>query len=107
MGGKAKPTKHSAKEINQKVMDSCCNRAGGAAGLADRLGGAAGHSKYKCPLCGTPANDLKTMQIHHEAKHGNIEFDAESYVDHHALQGGTTKGVAIRGSTKYVNGEKA
>lgn len=107
MGGKAKPTKHTTKEINKKVHESTCNRGGGLAGLADRLGGAVGHSKYLCPHCATPANDLKTMQAHHESKHPTIEFDTAVYVDHHALVGGvTTQGVAVRGSTKYVNGVK-
>jgi hypothetical protein len=36
---------------------------GGKAGLADRLGGKVGHSKFKCPVCGIAAPDLKTMQV--------------------------------------------
>jgi hypothetical protein len=52
MGGKAKPTKHSAKEIAGKVAAATTNKGGGKAGLADRKGGAAGHAKFKCPSCG-------------------------------------------------------
>lgn len=59
MGGKAKPTKHTTAEINRKIADATQNKGGGAAGLADRKGGAAGHSKYKCPTCGQTAPDLK------------------------------------------------
>ena len=49
MGGKAKPKKHTAKEIAGKVAAATTNKGGGKAGLADRLGGAAGHAKFKCP----------------------------------------------------------
>ena len=52
MAGKAKPKKHTAKEIAGKVAAATQNKGGGKAGLADRLGGAAGHAKFKCPSCG-------------------------------------------------------
>lgn len=41
MGGKAKPTKHTAKEINGKIAAATQNKGGGKEGLADRKGGAA------------------------------------------------------------------
>ena len=47
MGGKAKPTKHTAAEIKAKVFAATVNRGGGAQGLADRKGGKVGHAKYK------------------------------------------------------------
>lgn len=47
MGGKAKPTQHTAKEIAGKAKAALQNKGGGKAGLADRLGGKAGHAKYK------------------------------------------------------------
>ena len=62
MGGKAKPTKHTTAEINRKVADATTNKGGGAAGLADRKGGNAGHSKYKCHICAQSAPDLKVCQ---------------------------------------------
>ena len=105
MGGKAKPTKHTAKEIAGKAFDATVNRGGGAAGLKDRQGGAAGHSKFQCPLCGQAAPDLKSMEAHHNSKHPKIAWDVSKYVDQHELQGGTTKGVAVRGSI-YKQGEK-
>lgn len=39
MGGKAKPTKHTAKEIAGRIAASTQNKGGGKAGLADRKGG--------------------------------------------------------------------
>jgi len=62
MGGKAKPTKHTAAELKKRSDAALMNKGGGAAGLADRKGGAAGHAKYKCPVCAQPAPDLKARQ---------------------------------------------
>jgi hypothetical protein len=45
MAGKAKPKKHTAKELASKAAAALTNKGGGAAGLADRKGGAAGHAK--------------------------------------------------------------
>jgi len=41
MGGKAKPTKHTAKEIAGRIAESTQNKGGGKSGLADRKGGKA------------------------------------------------------------------
>jgi hypothetical protein len=46
-------------EIKKKVADATTNKGGGSAGLADRKGGAAGHAKFKCPICSQQAPDLK------------------------------------------------
>lgn len=40
------------------------------------------------------------LQVHFEAKHPKLPYEADKVVDMHALMGGTTQGVAIRGSTK-------
>ena len=61
--GKAKPAKHTASEIKNKVHAATTNMGGGKAGLQDRLGGKVGHAKYKCPICMTAAPDLKSMQV--------------------------------------------
>ena len=45
-----------------KAAASTTNKGGGVAGKADRLGGAAGHAKFKCPICAQQAPDMKTMQ---------------------------------------------
>ena len=45
-----------------KAAASKTNKGGGVAGKADRLGGAAGHAKYKCPICAQQGPDMKTMQ---------------------------------------------
>jgi len=101
MGGKAKPTKHTASEVAKKTQLATQNMGGGSAGLSDRLGGKAGHAKLECYLCGVHAPDLKSMQVHHEAKHPKIDFDQGKYVDLHEIHGGSTQGVAVRGSTKH------
>uniref|UniRef100_A0A7S1X1G5 Polycomb protein SUZ12-like zinc finger domain-containing protein n=1 Tax=Tetraselmis chuii TaxID=63592 RepID=A0A7S1X1G5_9CHLO len=100
MGGKAKPTKHTTKEINKKIADATQNRGGGKAGLADRKGGAAGHAKYKCPICSTQCPSLTSMKIHWDAKHDKLPFEEEKCIDMHSTYGGTTQGVSVRGSKK-------
>jgi hypothetical protein len=46
-------------EIKKKTAEATTNKGGGKAGLADRKGGAAGHAKFKCPICSMAAPDLK------------------------------------------------
>eukprot|EP00386_Alphamonas_edax_P009028 GDKI01029671.1.p2 GENE.GDKI01029671.1~~GDKI01029671.1.p2 ORF type:complete len:101 (-),score=43.15 GDKI01029671.1:34-336(-) len=98
--GKAKPAKHTAAELKAKEHASSTNMGGGKAGLQDRLGGKAGHSKFMCYLCKTPSPSLTSMKIHHDAKHESVPWDPSKYEDLHAIHGGTTQGVAVRGSTK-------
>jgi hypothetical protein len=43
----------------------------------DRLGGAAGHAKFICPLCKMQAPSLKNMEEHHEVECSNIECDRD------------------------------
>ena len=74
MGGKAKPTKHSAKEIAKKVGEATTNKGGGKAGLADRKGGAAGHAKFKCPSCGVQSPSIKSAEMHWDSKHPKLPF---------------------------------
>ncbi|XP_042034303.1 protein METHYLENE BLUE SENSITIVITY 1-like [Salvia splendens] len=76
MTGKAKPKKHTAKELAAKLDAATTNRGGGKAGLADRTGKEkGGHAKLECPLCKVTAPDIKSMQIHHDARHPKIPFD--------------------------------
>lgn len=99
--GKAKPAKHTAAELSKKAKDALINKGGGNAGKADRLGGKAGHAKYKCPICAQQAPDLKSMQLHHDSKHSKVPFDPEKCINVQEASGGvTTAGVAVRGSTK-------
>lgn len=85
MTGKAKPKKHTAKELAAKVDAATTNRGGGKAGLADRSGiEKGGHAKLECPLCKVTAPDLKTMQIHHDARHPKIPFDESKLNNLHA-----------------------
>ncbi|MCL7022200.1 hypothetical protein MKW94_020018 [Papaver nudicaule] len=85
MTGKAKPKKHTAKEIQAKQDAALTNRGGGKAGLVDRTGIAkGGHAKYECPHCKITAPDVKTMQIHHESRHPKIPFDDTKINNLHA-----------------------
>ncbi|MBA0630064.1 hypothetical protein Godav_002197 [Gossypium davidsonii] len=86
MTGKAKPKKHTAKEIAAKIDAATTNRGGGKAGLADRSGvEKGGHAKYECPHCKITAPDLKSMQIHHDAKHPKVPFEESKLVNLHAV----------------------
>lgn len=86
MTGKAKPKKHTAKEIAAKVDAATTNRGGGKAGVADRTGQVkGGHAKYECPHCKITAPDVKTMQVHHDAKHPKIPFDESKITNLHAI----------------------
>ncbi|KAL2555421.1 zinc finger (C2H2 type) family protein [Forsythia ovata] len=85
MTGKAKPKKHTAKELAAKLDAATTNRGGGKAGLADRSGHEkGGHAKLECPLCKVTAPDMKSMQIHHEARHPKIPFDESKLNNLHA-----------------------
>ena len=98
MGGKAKPTKHTAKELAKKAADAKTNKGGGKAGQEDRAGGKAGHGgKFVCHVCGQLAMHLKTLEDHISSKHPKETWDPTRYEDQHALHGGTTQGVGVRG----------
>ncbi|KAJ4850922.1 Protein METHYLENE BLUE SENSITIVITY 1 [Turnera subulata] len=85
MTGKAKPKKHTAKEIQSKIDAATTNRGGGKAGQADRTGKVkGGHAKYECPHCKTTAPDIKSMQIHHDARHPKMPFEEDKLVNLHA-----------------------
>mmetsp|Transcript_18909 Transcript_18909/g.40735 ORF Transcript_18909/g.40735 Transcript_18909/m.40735 type:complete len:102 (-) Transcript_18909:1136-1441(-) len=99
--GKAKPAKHTAAEIKAKIAEATTNKGGGKAGLEDRQGGKAGHAKFQCHICKTPAPSLTSMQAHHESKHPTMPWEPEKCTDMHTAAGGvTTQGVAVRGSKK-------
>lgn len=99
MGGKAKPKKHTAKELAGKFKDATQNKGGGKAGAADRKGGKAGHSKFECYICMMAAPSLKTMEIHFDSKHPKETFQPDRCVNKIAANGGvTTQGVAVKGS---------
>ncbi|KAI4302048.1 hypothetical protein L6164_035267 [Bauhinia variegata] len=103
MTGKAKPKKHTAKEIAAKVDAATTNRGGGKSGLDDRTGKEkGGHAKYECPHCKTTAPGLKSMQIHHDARHPKIPFEEDKLVNlHSSLVCDTSKPrPGVRGSLK-------
>ncbi|XP_028790293.1 protein METHYLENE BLUE SENSITIVITY 1 [Neltuma alba] len=103
MTGKAKPKKHTAKEIASKVDAATTNRGGGKAGLADRSGSdKGGHAKYECPLCKVTAPDVKSMQIHHDARHPKVPFEESKLVNlHSSLAPDSSKSrPGVRGSHK-------
>lgn len=103
MTGKAKPKKHTAKEIAAKLDAATTNRGGGKAGVADRTGQEkGGHAKYECPHCKTTAPDLKSMQIHHDARHPKIPFEEDKLVNRHASSAADSSKSrpGVRGSLK-------
>lgn len=102
MTGKAKPKKHTAKEIAAKVDAATTNRGGGKAGQVDRLGlDKGGHAKYVCPVCKATAPDPKSMQMHHESKHPKLPWDETKIVDQHSLLDTSNKPKpGVRGSIK-------
>ena len=98
MGGKAKPKKHTAKEMAKKAKNANMNKGGGKAGAADRKGGKAGHAKLKCPVCMQQAPSMKSMKMHWESKHHKLPWDETKFEDTHKKYGGTVQGVAVAGS---------
>ena len=98
MGGKAKPKKHTAKEMAKKAKAANQNKGGGKAGAADRKGGKAGHAKLKCPICMQQAPSLKSMRMHWDSKHSKLPWDETKFEDTHKKYGGTVQGVAVKGS---------
>ncbi|KAK3037792.1 hypothetical protein RJ639_030711 [Escallonia herrerae] len=100
MTGKAKPKKHTAKEIASKVDAALTNRGGGKAGLLDRTGGVkGGHAKYECPHCKITAPDVKSMQIHHDSKHPKIPFDESKISNLHATLPAPAAAAAVPSSS--------
>jgi len=99
MGGKAKPTKHTAKELAGKAAAALTNKGGGKDGRADRAGGGAGHSKMECYVCKMVCPSIKSMEEHFNSKHSKMgSFDPAKVVNKHdGLVGSTVKGVAVRG----------
>jgi len=74
MGGKAKPTKHTAKEIAMKHHESKMKkggRGGGQDGIASRTAPKEGKRDIflKCEKCFTMQPSLKSMEIHYDSKH--------------------------------------
>ncbi|KAH7424876.1 hypothetical protein KP509_11G029300 [Ceratopteris richardii] len=83
-----KAEKHTAKDISRKI-DAATR--GGKAGLADRTGAdKGGHAKL----------NVKSMQIHHEARHPKLPFDAEKLSDLHVNISIDKPKPGVRGSLK-------
>ena len=43
------------------------------------------------------------MSIHHESKHPKLPWDPAACANLHEVHGGTTQGVAVRGSVKQMH----
>ena len=74
MGGKAKPTKHTAKEIAMKHHEAKMKsggRGGGVDGKEKRTAPKEGKRNIflKCEKCLLMQPSLKSMEIHYESKH--------------------------------------
>ncbi len=77
MGGKAKPTKHTAKELQMK-LDSQKDRGGGTSGITNRN---PIMSTYTCHVCMTVVPGKKTLEQHFEGKHPKLTLDWAMYPD--------------------------
>lgn len=93
-------TKHTSKELQMKDKLANQNAGGGAAGKQDRLGGKAGHAKFLCYICKQQAPSVTSMRQHFESKHPKETMDEARLVDTHDTFGGTTQGVAVKGTLK-------
>jgi hypothetical protein len=107
MTGKAKPKKHTAKEIQAKIDAATTNRGGGKAGVVDRKGlDKGGHAKLACPVCKATAPDVKSMFIHHEARHPKLPWEEDKLLNLHSSASTSTAVVeekakpGVRGSLK-------
>merc|ERR1712173_274158 len=80
MPRKAKPTKHSSKDLKRKAALANTDRGGGKAGKAARAGNGTGGAKFKCYICATNAPSEKSMKIHFEAKHSKLTFEPEKCI---------------------------
>lgn len=77
MPRKAKPTKHSAKDLKKKAALASTDRGGGKKGMKARSGGGTGGAKFRCWICATNAPSEKSMIIHFDAKHPKETFSLE------------------------------
>lgn len=83
MAGKAKPTKHTTKEINAK-HHAAKMKNGGMGGGADgkekrkapKEGKSDVHNKLKCVKCLALQPSIKSMSIHYESKHPKEDWEA-------------------------------
>ena len=80
MGGKAKPTKHTAKEIAGKHHEAKMKnggRGGGAEGIDKRKAPKEGKRDIflKCEKCLLMQPSLKSMSIHYESKHPKEDWE--------------------------------
>lgn len=74
MGGKAKPTKHTSKELQAKA-DLHKPRGGGKAGQAERAPLVA----YICTICRQNIASTHALKVHYEAKHPKEALDESAY----------------------------
>lgn len=96
MAGKAKPTKHTAKEIAMKhhaAKMKAGGTGGGLDGKAKRTAPKEGKKDIfiKCEKCFLMMPSLKSMQIHYESKHPKENWtEAEKIYNKEASAGSTT-----------------
>ena len=80
MSGKAKPQKHTAKEIAMKAHEAKMKkggRGGGQEGMEKRKAPKEGKKDIfiKCNICFTVQPSIKSMSIHYESKHPKEDWD--------------------------------
>ena len=105
MPRKAKPTKHTAKELKMKADAALTNRGGGKAGMAQRNDAKLG---YLCPHCQTAAPSAKSMLAHVQNKHpryepagGNNEAAWDDYIENDC-KSDTPVSTGVHAATAYI-----
>ena len=96
MGGKAKPKKHTAKEIAGKVA-AAAKQGRRKSGSRGQPGEALRGAKSKCPSCSIRSPSIKSAR-YWDSKHPKLPFKPEDWSDMHAVHGVTA--VAVKGSSK-------
>ena len=105
MSGKAKPQKHTAKEIAQKHHEAKMRKGG-------RGGGEEGKEKRKapkegkknvfinCSICFAQQPSLKSMQIHYENKHPKENWEDAKVIYERQIEENEAIALAQRNNKK-------
>merc|ERR1712130_522820 len=76
MPRKGKKTKHTRKELDAKVAKHK-NKGGGKNGVKSRQP----TTQFRCKICMTSIDSLKTMVKHYDARHRKVTFKESDYED--------------------------
>ena len=105
MSGKAKPQKHTAKEIAQKHHEAkmkAGGRGGGEEGKEKRKAPKEGKKNVfiACKICFTEQPSLKSMQIHYENKHPKENWEDAKVIYEKQIEENEAVALAQRNNKK-------